>query len=277
MLLSLLPLLASPETGGPLTLAVRQRGGEEVLDGSLTDDAGHVYLIQDGIPRLLPREMLDAQKSEIAARDAQVDDYDRMAFLNYFGKVEIPLTRHALDPQPADCLLEAGCGTGRMTRILSPSVRGLIAMDFSFESLRVNRGKLQAANVANVHLVQADLCRLPFADHAFDRIVSSQVLEHVPGPEARAAAVAGLARVLKPGGTLALSAYKHSLLTRCFSQKEGMHDGGIPFFRFTRAELRAALGSHFTVHSVTGALVYLYLARCSRPSVGGNSDERESG
>ena len=264
MLPSLLPLLASPETGGPLTLVVRQRSGEEVVDGSLTDDAGHVYPIQDGIPRLLPREMLADQVSEIAARDAQVDDYDRMAFLNHFGRVEIPLTRRALAAQPTDCLLEAGCGTGRMTRILSPTVREVVAMDFSLESLRVNRGKLQTAGVANVHLVQADLCRLPFAAHSFDRIVSSQVLEHVPGPEARAAAAAGLARVLQPGGTLALSAYKHSLLTRCFSQKEGMHDGGIPFFRFTRAEMCDTLGAHFTVHSITGALVYLYLARCTR-------------
>jgi len=265
MLPSLLPLLASPETGGPLTLAVRQRSGEECLDGSLTDEAGHVYPIQDGIPRLLPRALREAQLSEIAARDAQVDAYDRMAFLNLFGRVEIPLTRRALAPRPADRLLEAGCGTGRMTPILSTTVRELIAMDFSFESLRANRGKLQAANIANVHLVQADLCRLPFADRAFDRIVSSQVLEHVPGLDARAAAVAGLARVLRPGGTLALSAYKHSLLTRFFGQKEGMHDGGIPFFRFTRAELRDTLGVAFTVHSITGALVYLYLARCTRP------------
>lgn len=108
------------------------------------------------------------------------------------------------------------------------------------------------------------MCRLPFTDQAFDRVVSSQVLEHVPGPDARLAAVASLARVLQAGGTLALSAYKHSLLTRCFGQKEGMHDGGIPFFRFTWSELRDTLGSHFTVQNITGALVYLYLARCTR-------------
>lgn len=137
-------------------------------------------------------------------------------------------------------------------------------MDFSFESLRVNRRKLQAAGVTNVHLVQADLCRLPYAEGAFDRIVSCQVLEHVPGPEARAAAVASLGRVLQPCGTLALSAYQHSLLTRTFGEKQGMHDGGIPFFRFTRAELCDTLGTHFSIQSVTGALVYLYLARCTR-------------
>ncbi|MGI4789514.1 MAG: methyltransferase domain-containing protein [Janthinobacterium lividum] len=264
MLPSLLPLLASPETGGPLTLIARQREGEEVIDGSLTDEAGHVYPIQDGIPRLLPREMLEAQVSEIAARDAQVDAYDAMAFLNFFGKVEIPLTLRTLSVRPTDLLLEAGCGTGRMTHVLSKNVRELIAIDFSFESLRVNRRKLQAAGVTNVHLVQADLCRLPFTEYAFDRVVSCQVLEHVPGPEARAAAVSSLSHVLKPGGTLALSAYKHSLLTRAFAEKEGSHDGGIPFFRFTRSEIRETLGTKFTVHSITGALVYLYLAKCSK-------------
>ena len=264
MLPSLLPLLASPESGGPLALSVRRREGEEVWEGSLTDDAGHVYPIEQGIPRLLPRDLLDAQKSEIAARDAQVVDYDKMAFLNWFGKVEIPLTQRTLAALPTDLLLEAGCGTGRMTPTLARTVRETVAMDFSFESLRVAQKKLRAANLHTVHLVQADLCRLPFANAAFDRIASCQVLEHVPGPDARASAVASLHRVVKPQGTLVLSAYKHSLLTRAFAQKEGMHDGGIPFFRFTRSELRETLGAGFDVQSVTGALVYLYLARCVR-------------
>ena len=265
MLSTLLPLLASPETGGALTLTVRRREGEEIIEGSLSDDAGHIYPIEQGIPRLLPLELRDAQKSEIAARDAQVGDYDRMAFLNWFGKVEIPLTRRTLGALPSDTLLEAGCGTGRMSRTLARSVREMAAIDFSFESLRVARKKLQAAGIMNVHLVQADLCRLPFTDGAFDKVVSCQVLEHVPGPEARAAAVSSLARVLKPSGKLVLSAYKHSLLTRTFGKKEGMHEGGIPFFRFTKSELRETLGTDFTVFSVTGALVYLYLARCHRP------------
>ena len=261
---SLLPLLRSPETGGLLTLDIHEASGEDIAAGALQDEAGHTYPIEGGIPRLLPREMRGEQLSEIAARDAQVGDYDRMAFLNWFGKVEIPLTRRTLGPQKTDRLLEAGCGTGRMTPMLSGDVRQLVAIDFSFESLRVCQSKLKAAGVTNTHLVQADLCRLPFAGGVFDRVVSCQVLEHVPGPDARAAAVQALARVLKPGGALILSAYKHSLLTRAFGQKEGMHDGGIPFFRFTRAELRETLGAKFQVHSVTGALVYLYLARCSR-------------
>lgn len=262
MHLSLLPLLLSPDDGLPLTLTVTEKQGESIYTGTLTDTAGHTYPIEDGIPRLLPGVLLEAQKSEIAARDAQVADYDRMTFLNVFGKVEIPLVLRHLCPQATDLLLEAGCGTGRMTRSLAAHVRELVAIDFSFESLRVNQKKLQSAGRTGVRLVQADLCRLPFAPAVFDRIVSCQVLEHVPGDAARCQAVADLSRVAKSQAPLVLSAYQHSLLTRLFGQKEGEHDGGIPFFRFTRPEFRRTLSTAFDVHHVTGSLVYLYLARC---------------
>lgn len=260
---SLLPLLISPDDGSPLSLAITAENGGHIQTGSLTDAAGRVYPIEDGIPRLLPGNLLDAQKSEISARDAQVDDYDQMTFLNVFGNIEIPLVLRNLRPDAQDRLLEGGCGTGRMTRILASYVRELVAIDFSFESLRVNQKKLDSAHVPNVHLVQADLCHLPFAPAAFDRVVSCQVLEHVPGDAARRGAIAELGRVAKAQAPMVLSAYQHSLLTRLFGGKEGEHDGGIPFFRFTRREFRATLSAAFNVHSVTGALVYLYLARCS--------------
>ena len=262
MHLSLLPLLVSPDDRTPLTLTIDAQEGDDVRTGTFTDSAGHSYPIEDGIPRLLPGALLDAQKAEIAARDAQVEAYDAMSGLNAFGTVEIPMVLRRLKPQSTDLLLEAGCGTGRMTLTLAARVRELVAIDFSFESLRVTQKKLGTQGVTNVHLVQADLCHLPFAPRVFDRIVSCQVLEHVPGDAARRAAVANLARVVKPQAPLVLSAYQHSPFTRLFGQKEGEHEGGIPFFRFTRSEFRETLGTAFHVHNITGALVYLYLARC---------------
>jgi SAM-dependent methyltransferase len=259
---SLLPHLFSPDEGGSLTLTAESQEGEEILSGVLTDAAGREYPIVDGIPCLLPSCLLDAQRSEMAARDAQVVDYDRMHFLNLFGRIEIPMTLRALRPRADDRLLEAGCGTGRMTTVFAGQVRELVAIDFSLESLRVNRRKLAARGVKNVHLVQADLCHLPFASASFNRIVSCQVLEHVPDEASRQAAVCELARVARPQSVLALSAYKHSLLTRLFGQKQGQHDGGIPFFRFTPDELRAVLRGGFEVKSITGVLVYIHLARC---------------
>src|SRR5690606_30268108 len=50
--------------------------------------------------------------------------------------------------------------------------------------------------------VNGDGTRLPFADGTFDRIICSEVMEHIPDD---AAAARELARVLKPGGTLAVT------------------------------------------------------------------------
>jgi len=207
---------------------------------------------------------IEKKRSEMAARDEQVGAYDKMKNLALFGKVEIPVTLAQLKPQPSDLLLEAGCGTGRMTAIFSQKVARLVSVDFSLESLRVCRRKLEAAGIENVDLIQADVCALPFETERFDRVVSCQVLEHLPTPESRARMIAELARVVKSGGRVVLSAYQHSLLTRLFGQKEGMHDGGIPYFRFSRRELSELLGQNLRVRGMTGALVYHYLARCEK-------------
>jgi ubiquinone/menaquinone biosynthesis C-methylase UbiE len=151
-----------------------------------------------------------------------------------------------------------------MTRQFSERCESLIAMDYSWESLLACKAKLDSAGVQNVDLVQADICRLPFRSESFDRAVSCQVLEHVPTAESRAAAIDELSRILKKGGNLALSAYQYSLLMRLFGEKEGHHAGGIYFYRFTRDEFRRLLSRSFQVDSITGALVYHYIARCQK-------------
>jgi SAM-dependent methyltransferase len=49
---------------------------------------------------------------------------------------------------------------------------------------------------------QGDALALPFPDGAFDRVIAAEVLEHIPDD---AAAMAELARVLRPGGKLAVT------------------------------------------------------------------------
>ena len=260
----LLPLLRSPEDGGPLTLSIGEYEHGDIRTGTLTDSAGHVFPITDGIPRLLPLSLLSQQQTEMAARDAQADDYDQMRILALMGRIEIPWTRRWLAAQPTDVVLEAGCGTGRQTPHLAQDCKTLVSVDFSLASLVRNARKLKTAGVANVHLVQADLCRLPLQSETFHRVASGQVLEHVPGADAQARAVGEMARAAKPGATLVLSAYRDSLPVRLTGGKHGEHDGGIPFYRFTRDEMRAVLSSHWDVEAVHGGLLYVWQTRSVR-------------
>jgi SAM-dependent methyltransferase len=93
---------------------------------------------------------------------------------------------------------EAGCGTGFFSRGLQRE-RGLplVAMDYSSEGLRY--GVAEGLERAS----QGSLLDLPFASGAFDLAMSFDVLQQFqPGEERRA--LAELARVLMPGGLLAL-------------------------------------------------------------------------
>ena len=94
--------------------------------------------------------------------------------------------------------LEAGCGTGYLSRVMQKE-RGwpVIPMDVSAEGLRYARG------MGVERAVQGDTTRLPFADGAFDLVMSIDVLAHLPRPVELDAAHE-LARVLRRGGLLVI-------------------------------------------------------------------------
>ncbi len=280
MTCNLLPLLrCTAGCDAPLEICEGRWVDSEMMEGTLRCRAcGRTHEVREGIARMLPEDLTPSRnhsnddaahqkRSEMQARDSQVEEYDRMWHLNLFGLVEIPAMLLNLSLSPAHTLLEAGSGTGRMTPEFAARCAHLVSIDFSWESLRACRRKLARVGVRNVDLILADLCNLPLRAEAFDRVVSGQVLEHIPTRDARESAVSELARVLKAGGNLVLSAYQYSLLMRLFGQKEGTHEGGIYFFRFTRNELRDLLARHLRVEGITGALVYHYIARCRKEGV----------
>jgi SAM-dependent methyltransferase len=111
--------------------------------------------------------------------------------------------------RPGDLLLDLGCGFGRhafegfrrgarvvacdMSRAELVDVRGLFGA-------MVEAGEAPPAGMGTV--VNGDATRLPFAADSFDRIIASEVMEHIPDD---LAALDELARVLKPGGVLAVT------------------------------------------------------------------------
>jgi len=237
----------------------------EVVNGMLEClGCGRSFVIRRRIPQLLPKHLAAAQQQEMEARDEQVEEYDSNIPLMLFGLVEMPFTFNQLDLNSSQSLLEAGCGTGRMSEKLAKQVKSLVSVDFSLKSLMENEIKLEASGLKNFHLIQADLCNLPLKDGLFDRALSCQVLEHIPTDELRKKALSEISRTVKPGSTVVISAYQYSRFTK---DKEGEHDGGIPYFRFTEEELTELLAASFTLNSVSGLLVYLYVAQCIRPEV----------
>lgn len=94
--------------------------------------------------------------------------------------------------------LEAGCGTGYLSSLMQKQRHWpVVPLDISREGLR------HARQMGVEWAVQGDTTRLPFPDRTFDLVLSVDVLAHLPpGEEARAAAE--LARVLSPGGILAV-------------------------------------------------------------------------
>lgn len=247
-------------------------GGDLSFDSSsssvLCRDCSASYEVEDGIIKMPGGQSADSDEAnakfcEQLARDEQADDYDRMLGLRLFGLLEVPWTRRLSDLNHNDTLVEVGCGTGRMTVKFAPLVSRVIAIDFSLQSLQRCRAKLERAAITNAVLVQADATNIPVKSIVADRVLSCQVLEHLPTPSARERMVAELGRVCKQSGQVVLSAYKHSIITKLIGRKEGEHGGGIYYYRFAKHELRELLERNLKIESMSGALVYHYLVKCS--------------
>ena len=162
--------------------------------------------------------------------------------------------------QAGDRLLDLGCGNGR--HAFEAHRRGAHTLAFDRDGGDTNDAAamlaaMRAAGEAPADAVGAavngDALSLPFADASFDRVIAAEVLEHVA---ADAAAVAELARVLRPGGTLAVTVPSWFPERVCWALAEEYHaphvpDGHVRIYRraqlawlLTAAGLRPTGSSH---------------------------------
>lgn len=103
-----------------------------------------------------------------------------------------------LDLQAGEKVLDCGCGMGvymmMMNRLRDVEIYGVDG--------DVSRLEWAEREGVEARLASVDIHQLPFADNSFDKVLMSEVLEHIADDRQ---AMREVFRVLKPGGVLALS------------------------------------------------------------------------
>jgi len=143
-------------------------------------------------------------------------------------------------------VLDIGCGLGRHSfEALTRGAR-VVAADLDDAALK-DVSQMSAAMIAEdqaplgatLECVHADALHLPFEDGSFDRIIASEVMEHIPDDEA---AMRELHRILKPGGVVAVTVPRRWPEQICWLLSSQYHSAAGGHVRiFSRDELEAKL------------------------------------
>jgi SAM-dependent methyltransferase len=99
-------------------------------------------------------------------------------------------------------VLDIGCGAGRFAEVALSCGATVFAVDYS---KAVDACRANFPGHPNLHVIQADVYALPFADECFDAIYCLGVLQHTPNPRE---AFLSMPRHLKSGGRLAVDVYQ---------------------------------------------------------------------
>jgi SAM-dependent methyltransferase len=158
---------------------------------------------------------------------------------------------------PGDPVLDIGCGAGRHAFELYRRGARVTALDLNADDVTSVNTMFAAMAEAgeggpggSAIAVRGDARRLPFPDGAFSVIVLSEVLEHIPDDRS---VIAEAARVLRPGGTLAVTVPRWWPERICWALSDTYHEvegGHVRIYRRRQllSRLRAAAltptGSH---------------------------------
>lgn len=154
-------------------------------------------------------------------------------------------------------VLDLGCAFGFATRMLKRAGYDAVGVDASAAYI----ARAKRADPKGTYL-QCDATRVPLPDASFDGVIFLDVMEHLPDTEA---ALAEAARLLRPGGTLALSVPHRGPLWRLDSLNlyarfvRVTRHGRFPpeiaatgtHRHYSVRELRTLLGGQFQIRRVT--------------------------
>jgi SAM-dependent methyltransferase len=213
MLRSLVELLRDPISGEALTLASSEpREGPEVEKGELVAASGAKYPITEGVPSLVRADQFsEGQKETVESfsyKWQKAKEYRKTTEGHY---VQWYLDRYGFGAEKALAdflkdkkrILDAGTAHGRDAEMY---VRNSTATVFGIDiSYGIRNAYRDLKGVPSLHLVQADLTKLPFPKAFFDFIGCDQVIHHTPSTRE---SLRSLLTHLAPGGHVAFYVYR---------------------------------------------------------------------
>lgn len=198
---TLLPFLACPDSGSPLTLVESAEDANgQIVSGRLLAPSGASYPIRDGVPRFVDTDKyvttFSIQRQHLAKRfEHWTREQGRE--VRFEG-----MTSFDLGALKGKLVLDAGIGYGRYAAVVAQTGATVIGVDLSTDSIQLCHRYL--GHLPNVHLIHGDLQRLPLRRDLFDAIYSVGVLHHTPDTRR---SFEGLLPFVKPGGEIAIWVY----------------------------------------------------------------------
>ncbi|NUP65324.1 MAG: methyltransferase domain-containing protein [Nonomuraea sp.] len=191
--------------------------------------------------------------------------YELMASIGFAGGRRAAFTRLAAltGPRPGTRILDVGCGTGYLSRILAP----VVGPDGHVTGLDPAPAMIDYATrraPGNCTYTVGEGQALPFPDGSFDVVVSSLAVHHMP-VAARPQALREMFRVLRPSGRLVVAEFRppaNPLARRLIGLLTG------PAMRHSPGDLLGGLipDAGFQIQDQGDLPHLLYYVRAKRPS-----------
>ena len=129
--------------------------------------------------------------------------------------------------QPDEKILDLGCGEGRhtITAYMTENVEA-VGVDLSLKDLKTTRERFSefedpANKQKSLNISVANGQKLPFANNTFDKVICSEVLEHIPDYRT---VLIEITRVLKTGGIFAASVPRFFPEWVCWQLSDAYHE-----------------------------------------------------